>query len=402
MSVGGAPLGTLLIQRLDTALALTSSQQSTIVSGTRPDAVGPLENSNKIDAPQNETLRHPREAVDRTTAQASRQGQEVVDKAILDARRLNLSPVRDLPNTGSTPSAPTTLGQAAKTILALLANYPGPAPAVIGDTLVPGPAASLPGPDKGTVNAARSDTDPSAPTAAGATGAKGAAPSLAATVAAFVQGLSLAVQSSGLFYESHLNDLAFGKQSIDSLLQEPQGKINQLNADNTNPANTRAETARAEAPRHGWAPADVDAAAHTSAATSAGALSTLHPETHLLVRQQLETLANQAFVWSGEAWPNTPIQWELARHEQTGSDSGATPDNHWATRIKLTMPNLGEVEAKIKLIGQRLTVHLVATSSAQRLNEHSEALRSRYLASGLQLGQLFINTDPPVGRNGET
>jgi hypothetical protein len=370
MSVGGAPLGTLLIQRLDTALGVTSSQQSNIVSGTRPDAVGPLENPNKIDAPQNETLRHPRESVDRTAAQAGRQGHEVVDKAILDARRLNLSLARNIPNIGSTPSAPTTLGQAAKTILALLASYPGPAPTVIGEILLPGPAPASPGRDEVTIKTARPDATASTPAAAStASGVKGAAPSLAATVAAFVQGLSLAVQSSGLFYESHLNNLAFGKQSIDSLLQEPQGKINQPNAD---------------------------------AATSASALSGLHPETHLLVRQQLETLANQAFVWRGEAWPDTPIQWELIRHEEANNDPDAIPDNHWATRIKLTMPNLGEVEAKIKLIGQHVTIHLVAASSAQRLSEHSKVLRSRYLASGLQLGQLSINTDTPVRSDGET
>jgi hypothetical protein len=238
--------------------------------------------------------------------------------------------------------------------------------------------------------------------AGAATGAKGVAPPLAATVAAFVQGLSLAVQSSGLFYESHLNDLAFGKQSIDSLLQEPQGKINQLNTDNGNLTDTRADTARADAPRHASTPANADAAIHTGAATSDGALSGLHPETHLLVRQQLETLANQAFVWRGEAWPDTPIQWELTRREQADTDSGAIADNHWATRIKLTMPNLGEVEAKIKLAGQKMTVHLVAASSAQRLNEHSKALRSRYSALGLQLDQLLINTDTPVHGNGKT
>lgn len=383
MSVGGAPLGTLLIQRLDTALGITSSQQSNIVSGTRPDAVGPLENPNRIDAPQNETLRHPRESVDRTTAQAGRQGQEVVDKAILDARRLNLSPARNIPNIGSTPSAPTVLGQAAKTILALLTNYPGPAPAVVGETLLLGPTF----------------TTASTPAAAGiASGVKGAAPSLAATVAAFVQGLSLAVQSSGLFYESHLNDLAFGKQSLGVLLQEPQGKINQPNAGNQNTASVRAETTHADAPRRGSTPL----LANADAAAPAGALSGLHPETHLLVRQQLETLANQAFVWRGEAWPDTPIQWELTRHEQADTAPGVIPDNHWATRIKLMMPNLGEVDAKIKLVGQQVTIHLVAASSAQRLNEHSKTLRSRYLASGLQLGQLSINTDTSVRGDGET
>src|SRR5690606_19051773 len=124
MSVGPSALGTLLVQRLDAVLATTLSAQAKIVSGARPDAVSPPSTPERPDAGRNETQRHPRETVDRITAQTEQQGRHAVDRARLDARTAAALLARNAPNTATTPSAPTTLGQAAKTILALLANYP--------------------------------------------------------------------------------------------------------------------------------------------------------------------------------------------------------------------------------------------------------------------------------------
>src|SRR5690606_4678623 len=50
----------------------------------------------------------------------------------LDTRTAALLLARATTNTSATPSAPTTLGYAARTILALLANFPEQAPAVAG------------------------------------------------------------------------------------------------------------------------------------------------------------------------------------------------------------------------------------------------------------------------------
>src|SRR3546814_12737062 len=117
MSVGGSsPLGTLLVQRLDAALGTTLSQQANLVTGARPDAVTQAANPERADPTRTETQRHPKEAVDRATAHAEQQGRGAVDKARLDARTAALLLSSNLPNTATTPSAPTPLGQAAKII----------------------------------------------------------------------------------------------------------------------------------------------------------------------------------------------------------------------------------------------------------------------------------------------
>src|SRR3546814_999710 len=89
-------------------------------------------NPERADAARTETKRHPREIVDRATAQTEQQGRGTVDKARLDARTAALLLSSNLTNTATTPSAPTTLGQAARTILALLANFPEQAAALQG------------------------------------------------------------------------------------------------------------------------------------------------------------------------------------------------------------------------------------------------------------------------------
>ncbi|HEY9279305.1 MAG TPA: flagellar hook-length control protein FliK [Eoetvoesiella sp.] len=410
MSIGGpSALGTLLVQRLDAVLGTTLSQQTNIVSGARPDAVTQPDRPQRPDAAQNETLRHPRESVEKATAGREQQIQQAVDKTKIDARQALLAG-RPAPNTASTPSAPTTLGTAARTILALLANYPDQAPAIIGKTPLATPAvnASVTGatsPAGGTTASANAASTPA--TEAGAsTGPQGTAvsrPPGAVTASVFMQALSQALQNSGLFYESHLNNVAFGKQSPASLMQEPQAQLGRATQPAVNSApgsqasalppegNTGSHNmaARAEAAPTGAAPTTTASPALPQTSPLAG----LHPETHLLVRQQLEVLANQTLVWRGEAWPNTPLEWEVHRRQSSPGETGSTEHEHWATRLKITLPNLGEVEARLNLVNQQVIMHLVAPGAANLLSENGEQLRAQCLASGLQLSQLSINSE---------
>jgi hypothetical protein len=118
----------------------------------------------------------------------------------------------------------------------------------------------------------------------------------------------------------------------------------------------------------------------------------MDPQTHLLVRQQLEVLANQTFAWRGEAWPDAPMEWEISRRD--AQEDGESPrTEHWATRINIHLPALGQVRAQLTLAGQQLVMHLVAPDSAELLGQHTESLRGRYSAQGLQLSQLSIASE---------
>src|SRR5690606_24431380 len=115
----------------------------------------------------------------------------------------------------------------------------------------------------------------------------------------------------------------------------------------------------------------------------------LDPQAHGLVRQQLDVLANQSFCWQGQAWPGADMHWEVSRQTNQEQDASEAA-GHWATRLTLHLPGLGEVHARLNLAGRQLVMQLVSPHSAGLLDTHAEALRSRYAAQGLQLSRLSI------------
>lgn len=243
-----------------------------------------------------------------------------------------------------------------------------------------------------------------------------------AMVGQLANALSQALQTSGMFYESHLGNLAFGRTPASQIQQEPQAQITQnqntastsgtantsANPSGSNPATGQAANAAgaqnpgAQAATQAGSAALANAATSSTAAAARGAqptltLNGLDPQTHTLVRQQLDVLANQTFSWRGEVWPDAPMDWEIARREAWKELDGTEHPEHWATRLTLTLPNLGEVQARLTLAGDQLVMHLVSPESYGLLSQHTEELRARYRAQGLQLSQLSVAAFDNVG-----
>lgn len=451
MSISGpSPLGTLMVQRVEAALGATVTQQANIATGARPDAVTPPGQPEKTEALQNPA---PKEQEGARQSQG-RQG-SLAALARNNPEIAKLLAARNAPMTNFTASAPTTLGQAAKTILALLQQFPDARPAVSGRVpLLPqaptpgggsqptnsqgstatsggttGPAARPVGgnldpraveaiaqraagggnqPAAGAAAAPRSG-QPAAMAGGSASGAtatgQSAAPAgtggqtLVPTGLAgqLAQALPHAMQSSGLFYESHLREFAFGARTLEQMRAEPQAQAGREPGGGTvnQAAQSRggAETASPGVQAGSSASASqAQAALQTGQAGAqlAGALLSMDPSTHALVRQQLETLANQAFAWQGEAWPGGELEWEVRRREPQGE--GQETDT-WSTRLKLNLPGLGEVVARISLADSHLIMHLVAPESAAVMADHTGLLREQLGLHGLQLSQLTISRD---------
>jgi hypothetical protein len=437
MSVNGpSGLGTLLVQRLDAVLGTSLSQQTNLVNGARPDAITQTPEAQRNDAAQNRVTRDTREAIDQVQRHGERATRQAVERAKIDAHKSLLEGGGDQPNTRTTASAPTTLGAAARTILALLQNFPEQAAVVRGQQPLIQPQG------KATQNPGNAPTNAqsSAP-GQGAAQARGASslPQTHISSQALAQTLSQTVQSSGLFYESHLSALSFGKYAASALRGEPQALLaggsnaqaggqapastsqsaahsqgtSQSGASNAQPAQTPSSQGgagsstallpRAESttsPLQQTNQANASSGANTSAppggttastATpgSGAALAALHPETHTLVRQQLEVLANQGFIWKGEAWAGTDLEMHIQRREPDSNEQD-TDFAHWATRLKLTLPNLGEVDVRLNLNGASLQMAIVAPESAPILKENTPALHQRLDLAGLQLAQITV------------
>ncbi|WP_253595366.1 flagellar hook-length control protein FliK, partial [Burkholderia multivorans] len=141
--------------------------------------------------------------------------------------------------------------------------------------------------------------------------------------------------------------------------------------------------------------ASVARPADAAAPSDAAPPTPVHPAAVPIVRQQLDTLATDQFRWTGEAWPGVRVDWTIEPDESGGhaprSSDDAGDGIAWRTRLTLTLPTLGTVDAELVLNGAQLVARLRANQAgAARLAQHEPALRRRFEGSGLQLGGLSI------------
>ena len=232
--------------------------------------------------------------------------------------------------------------------------------------------------------------------------------------------LRQALAQSGLFYESHQAQWLAGKRELATLLREPQGQQAAARGAMPTPAAGGAPLppgAGAPSPPGASAPplplgagsapssAATGATLGTSApvplpggtaaalpaslatagriefATTTGNAPTaasqespsaaaaqrlpLVPERLMpLVHQQLEALATQNYVWHGQVWPGQQVEWEIEDPERDRHGEGDEAGTDWNTTLRLTLPRLGGVEARLHLTAAGIALRLLADEPA--------------------------------------
>jgi hypothetical protein len=121
----------------------------------------------------------------------------------------------------------------------------------------------------------------------------------------------------------------------------------------------------------------------------------VHPATVPLVRQQLDLLATGQFRWTGEAWPGAKLDWTIEQEgdewDRSGGGTASEDDQPWRTRLTLSLPTLGTVDADLTLTGTRLVARVQASpGGAARLAAQGENFRQRLAAAGIELSGLTI------------
>lgn len=254
--------------------------------------------------------------------------------------------------------------------------------------------------------------------------------------------LRQALGQSGLFYESHQVQWVLGKLDTAALLREPQGQAgagaaggaaggagaganagaaggtagagasgggtpagsaaaatSAAGAGSTAsglPADAAARSAEAAASR-----AAADSDANRSASASARAAldeaaaprgGTIPDRLMPVVHQQLDALATQQYVWQGQAWPGQRFEWWIEDPQHEGEHAGDEPEKTWNTTLRLTLPRLGGVEARLQLTPAGVALRLVANDRAtlHTLDGGAAALASALEAANLRLTGLVI------------
>ncbi|RFU43698.1 flagellar hook-length control protein FliK [Paraburkholderia sp. DHOC27] len=314
-----------------------------------------------------------------------------------------------------------------------------------------GSASGLGGANTAAAQAASASADPAG--AANVTAANVAASPV--PVAALAAALEQTVAGSGLFYEAHLAQWLAGQLTPADLASEPQNRLadgaTQLplnwaaDAEVVQPGNGSATSSTAASQQPGRAgtaqsgatadsanarvmpsiqtpqaarfaasemladsltelSSQPDRAALHAASVGLGDTPTqatqsvaaaIDAATVPLVRQQLDMLATGQFRWTGEAWPGAKLDWTIQQDgdewQRSGGGAASEQDYPWRTRLTLSLPLLGTVDAELTLTGTRLAARVLASPlGAARLSGQSEGFRQRLAAAGIELSGLSI------------
>lgn len=105
---------------------------------------------------------------------------------------------------------------------------------------------------------------------------------------------------------------------------------------------------------------------------------------------QVETLQRQAIALSGPAWHGQPMQLELGRDPHAVHDAeqggGGAVEPVFAARLRIELPHLGAVEARVRLAGDRIAILVEGESvpHARALEAALPEIREALAARGLK------------------
>lgn len=216
-------------------------------------------------------------------------------------------------------------------------------------------------------------------------------PAPPATGTALVAPLKQAFETSGMFYESHQAEWVGGKRPLEALRQEPQARIAR---ETSVEALTRVATDTKGA--------DVEVKMPESAVTSSPTVrgagpsesAALPPAVAGIVDRQLDALATQQIVWQGQIWPGQTMQWQVEEREGDGAQS--EQEAQWRTHLRLELPRLGAVSARLDLHGDTLRIVIDAgggATMAANLRAGEAELGRMLEARGLRLDGFRVNAD---------
>lgn len=168
------------------------------------------------------------------------------------------------------------------------------------------------------------------------------------------------LRESGMFYEAHLARWSQGTFQLADLRREPQAHLVAGSGSGNLPAE----------------------------------LAHMPDEAARLAGRQLLLLEGGPFLWQGFAWPGQWMEWQV-QERPAGEGGGGEESDTWATELRLTLPKLGGVTARISLAGERLTLGLDAGDEETRVAMRTALpeLEQALTAAGLKPAGLSVDGD---------
>ncbi len=187
-----------------------------------------------------------------------------------------------------------------------------------------------------------------------------AAPADLKDTAATATKLQHQINTSGLFYESHVAEWAQGKRPLNDIKAEPQAQIGSTDV---------------------------------TAGNSATAFGPVNKEMGQIIHQQLNVLEQNVVRWQGELFPGQKIEWEIKKESQGNQHQQEIENVNWQSVVRFDLPNLGPVTAIINLQSSNLGLSLRAEQSTtvSALKDHASELATAMQVAGSPLMSFVVN-----------
>lgn len=175
--------------------------------------------------------------------------------------------------------------------------------------------------------------------------------------------VSAAVENSGLFYESHLQQWANGQRSTDQLVREPQAR---------------------------FGPEQV--------ISEKGVNASAVDQSVRLVTAQLATLDTNRISLAMSGLLGQPVQIDIEpdnenETDQSAEEQGGEPARPWVARLKLDMAHLGELQVRVRMVGSQCDVQISGSAHSKKaVDPHWQEFKQAMENQGLKLvhGQFMV------------
>lgn len=208
--------------------------------------------------------------------------------------------------------------------------------------------------------------------------------------------LSQAVTESGLFYESQQSRWVAGQTPTESLLRQPQGQQSPIVLSPSDDTSAAAAARGAEG--------NAASQPQTSTTATSAAASRVEPVAERLmpvVHQQLDVLATHTYAFQAQVWPGQNATLEIEDSDENNAGDADKENAAWKTTLRLTLPHLGGVQARLALDAQGIRIALSADSGdvVRTLADQRATLSAAMDAASIPVKELQVSLlDEPAGR----
>ncbi|MDD5297977.1 MAG: flagellar hook-length control protein FliK [Rhodocyclaceae bacterium] len=113
-----------------------------------------------------------------------------------------------------------------------------------------------------------------------------------------------------------------------------------------------------------------------------------------LVQQQLDAADSRTLIWQGQVWPDQNMEWRIEEDQSRAADEDTDQPKQWKTSLRLTMPNLGQLNAVLTLGPAGVSV-TVATDQVDALRQAAPGLADSLAALGVPAQSIQVIANEP-------